>query len=88
MPCLVALIALLAPRIVIIALWLVTEWFTGVFDAFIWPLVGFLFMPFTMLWYSAVVNWYGGQWGTLQIVVMVIAVLADLSPSTVKRGKK
>ncbi|MEM6645712.1 MAG: hypothetical protein AAF730_05630 [Bacteroidota bacterium] len=88
MPCVVALIALLAPRVVILALWLVTEWFTGVFDLFLWPLLGFLFMPFTMLWYSAVVNWYGGAWGTLQIIGLVIAIIADLSPSSVKRKKR
>ena len=85
MPCLVALVALLVPRVTIAALWLLSSWFDRVFDGLLWPILGFLFAPFTLLWYSAVVNWYGGVWGTWQIVGLVVAVLLDLSPSRSKR---
>lgn len=85
MPCLFAAAVLVLPRITILYLWFLTNWFEGVFESVLWPVVGFLFMPTTLIWYSVVDQVYGGTWDTLQIVVMVIAVLIDLSPST---GKK
>ncbi|HMB91395.1 MAG TPA: hypothetical protein VKP65_11145 [Rhodothermales bacterium] len=88
MPCLFAVIALITPRFVIIILWLLSDWFTGVFDDLILPVVGFIFAPTTLLWYSAVQNWYGGEWGAMQIVVAVIALIIDLSPASSKRNKK
>ena len=78
MPCIIAVLGLLFPRILILILWFLTDWFSGVFDTLLWPILGFLFMPVTMLWYSFVVNNQGGQWGTMNIVVMVFAVLIDL----------
>lgn len=85
MPCLLALLALVTPRVVIVLLWFLTTWFVGVFDSIIWPILGFIFFPTTLLWYSAVMNWYGGQWGTIQIIVAVIAVVIDLSPAGGRR---
>ena len=78
MPCILALIAILFPRVLILVLWIFTDWFNGVFQTTIWPVLGFLFMPLTTLWYSVVINNYGGQWNSLTIVVMVIAVVIDL----------
>ncbi len=77
MPLLI-LIALFLPRLVIALLWIFSQWFTGVFSHWLLPIVGFLFLPYTMLWYSAMHHWYADTWGGLQIVVLVIAVAADL----------
>lgn len=85
MPCLIAVVALFVPRVVIVLLWFLTNWFTGVFDSIIWPILGFIFLPTTLLWYSVVMNVYGGTWGTLQIIVAVIAVAIDLSPAGGRR---
>ena len=87
MPCLVALFTLITPRLVIVALWLFTDWFAGVFETMLWPLAGFLIAPTTLLWYSAVEQWYGGQWGPLQILIGVIALLIDFSPASGKKRK-
>lgn len=88
MPCLFAAAVLLLPRVTIVFLWLLTNWFEGVFESLLWPVLGFLFMPTTLIWYSVVDQVYGGMWDTFQIVIMVIAVLIDLSPSTGKRKKR
>ena len=88
MPCLFGVLALFVPRLVVAALWFFTHWFDGLFDTLLWPVLGFLFAPTTLLWYSVVENVYGGAWGTLQIVVLVVALMLDLSPSTSKRRKK
>ena len=88
MPCLAALFALIAPRFLIVELWLFSDWFTGVFDLVLWPVLGFFFTPTTLLWYTVVENWYGGEWGALQIIVVVITLLIDLSPASSKRKRR
>ena len=78
MPCLVAVIALLFPRILIAVLWFFTNWFSGVFSSILWPVLGFIFLPVTMLWYSVVINQFGGVWSITNIIVMVLAVAIDM----------
>ena len=62
MPCLLVFITLLAPRLAIVLLWLLTGWFHGVFSGILWPILGFFLLPTTLLWYSAVRHWFGGHW--------------------------
>jgi len=85
MPCLFALLALAAPRLVVAALWFFTTWFSGVFDAVLWPILGFIFLPTTLLWYTAVQHWFGGVWSFWPIVGLVVAMLIDVSPA---RGRR
>lgn len=77
MPILLLIFALFIPRVVIALLWFFTSWFSPL-QSIILGILGFLFMPYTLLWYAAVLNWYAGEWGPLQIIVLVLAVLADL----------
>lgn len=79
MPLLLGLIGLIAPRFVIALLWLMTTWFQGVFTTKLWPLLGFLFLPLTLLWYSVVAHWYHGEWNTWRVIILIVAVLADIS---------
>lgn len=88
MPILVAVLALLFPRVVIVGVWLLTDWFAGVFGGVLIPLIGFLFLPTTLLWYSVVVNVFGGTWGLWQLVGAVVAVMIDLSPASGRRRKR
>jgi hypothetical protein len=88
MPCLIVLIALIAPRLVIVLLFFFTTWFEGMFANLLWPILGFFFLPTTLLWYSVVQNVYDGVWGGLQIVVLILAVIIDGSPASAKRGAR
>ena len=81
MPCLLAVFALATPRLVLLFLWFLTGWFRGMFDSVLWPIVGFLLAPTTLLWYSAVEHWYGGSWGTWQLVGVGVALLLDGVPA-------
>ncbi|HEU5049241.1 MAG TPA: hypothetical protein VFU00_02890 [Gemmatimonadales bacterium] len=81
MPCLFVLLALTLPRLAIALLWFLTDWFHGLFDGILWPLLGFIFLPTTLLWYTAVQHWFGGQWTLWPIVGIVIALLIDVSPA-------
>ncbi|MGH7712519.1 MAG: hypothetical protein ACREOG_14610 [Gemmatimonadaceae bacterium] len=85
MPIIAAVVALIAPRILILALWFFSAWFGGMFDSLLWPILGLIFAPTTLLWYSAVQHWFVGIWSTWPVVGMVIAVLLDLSPASGRR---
>ena len=80
MPCFVVALALLTPRLVVALLWFFTTWFVGLFSSLLWPIVGFVFLPTTLLWYSAVHHWFGGAWTLWPVVGLVVALVIDLSP--------
>jgi hypothetical protein len=88
MPCLLVLVALLVPRVLILGLWFLTDWFAGMFDSLLWPVLGFVFLPTTLLWYSAVQHWFGGQWEPLAIAGLVVALLIDISPGGGRRRRR
>jgi hypothetical protein len=85
MPLLLALLALLTPRVMIVVLWLFTGWFDGLFSSLLWPIVGFIFLPTTLLWFTAVQHWFGGVWSVWPIVGLVIALAIDVSPVRERR---
>ena len=85
MPCIMTLLALAAPRLVVAVLWFFTHWFRGVFDNILWPIIGFVFLPTTLLWYSAVHNWFGGHWTFWPVVGLVISLMVDLGPVSGRR---
>lgn len=71
------LLGLIFPRLVILLLYFLTNWFQGVFDGALLPFLGFLFMPVTVFAYSICYK-FTGLWSTTSIVIMVIAVAVDL----------
>ena len=85
MPCFLAVLALLTPRVVIALLWFFTRWFDGIFPSLLWPVLGFLFLPTTLLWYAAVQHWFGGQWTMWPVIGLVVALLIDVSPAGGRR---
>jgi len=85
MPLLLALLALLTPRIMIVVLWLFSNWFDGMFTSSLWPIVGFIFLPTTLLWFTAVQHWFGGVWSLWPIVGLIIALAIDVSPVRERR---
>jgi hypothetical protein len=90
MPCLVALLALLAPRVVAAVLWVFTDFFHR---AFLAPgrglllVAGIVLMPFTTLAYAWAINAYGVVDG-FPLVVIILAVLADLSSLASSRRRR
>ena len=71
------IIALIFPRLLIIVLWLFTEWFEPVFSNILYLLLGLLFVPFATLWYGIIINYRGGVWDAISVVGMVIALAVD-----------
>lgn len=78
MGCLLPVIAVFVPRLVMFFIFLLTNWFGSAYQTVIWPLLGFLFMPYTTLAYMAAMlnnnhNLSGG-W----IILVIVAVVFDL----------
>ena len=77
MPCLLAIFALGAPRVVLVLVFLFSNYIQTAFDSMLWPLLGFFFLPLATLAYSWSFHTYGGL-QDLGLIVVVIAVLIDL----------
>ncbi len=76
MPCLLTLLAIFFPRLIIVLLFLFTD-YLGVYETVIWPLLGFVFFPFTTLAYALAINAAGEVQG-IYLVILVVAVLMDI----------
>lgn len=76
MPCLIALSALIAPRIVL-AILVITGFIGAAYKSALIPLLGFFFMPMTTLAYAGAINYNGsvqGKW----FFFTLLAALADM----------
>ncbi len=71
------------PRLVLVVIYIFYRWWLASIDS-LWLLVaGFFLAPYTMLWYCAVMNWWGGGWTWWQVLILLIAVWGDLT-STIR----
>jgi hypothetical protein len=71
------LLGLVFPRLIILLLYFLTDWFQGVYDGSLLPILGFLFMPVTLFAYSVCYK-FTGLWSTTSIVIIAIAIIIDL----------
>jgi hypothetical protein len=77
-PCLVVLLALLSPRLALVAVWLFTDVLSDAFGSWVVPLLGFFVLPWTTLAYAGM--WaagsnevYGFEW-----FIVILAFVVDL----------
>lgn len=78
MPCLAVLLALISPRLALVAIWLLSNVLSRAFDSVLLPLIGFFLLPWTTLAYA--VMWDVGTHDVtgFEWFVVVLAFLADL----------
>lgn len=76
--CLTVLVAMLTPRVAMAFIFFLRkEWFTQAYETVLWPVLGFLFMPYTTLAYMAgKVN--AGQIVDGWLVLLIVAVVVDI----------
>lgn len=75
MPILTLFFGYFFPRATIILLYFFTGWWKAAFDGVLLPVLGFIFMPLTVLWYGISEAYFSSS---VQTVGLVIAVLLDL----------
>jgi len=85
MPFLLGLLALFFPRVIIVVLYFLSSFFTGVYDSILIPILGFFFMPVTLIAYTYAIKTVGPG-STSGIVIIAIAVIIDLG--LWKKGSK
>jgi|GEM_PF-858776 len=68
----------LFPRLFILFLKILTDWFEPVSRGWLWIALGIIFAPLTFLWYSIIINWFFGVWQVWQIAIFVFAIILDL----------
>ena len=79
MGCLLALLALISPRLVLVLLWIFSNVLSRAFDSWIVPLLGFFLLPWTTLTYAAFWDWGRGHHVTgFEWFFVVLAFLIDL----------
>jgi hypothetical protein len=78
MACFAALLALISPRLALVAIWLFSNLLSRAFDSWFVPLLGFFVLPWTTLAYA-------GMWdaGTNEVrgfewFIVIVAFLLDL----------
>jgi len=73
-----ALLGMALPRLTMAGIFLLTDWFGRAYETVVWPLLGFLFMPYTTLAYMAAMlhndRSVSGWWLALVITAAVLDV--------------
>ena len=80
MPCLPLLLALISPRLALVAVWLMTNLLSRAFDSVLLPLIGFFLLPWTTLAYAWMAdNGPGVEVTGFEWFLVIVAFLIDLS---------
>jgi hypothetical protein len=84
--CLVVVLALLTPRLVMVLMWLFSNYLSHAYGTWVWPLLGFFFLPTTTIAFAIAQNEFGGfrGWGA---VITVVGVLFDVGVLGGARGR-
>jgi hypothetical protein len=71
MGCFGVLLGLAIPRVVMVVLWLFTNYLERAYDGVVLPLLGFFFLPTTTLTYAIAQNETGGVqgWGVVWVAI-------------------
>jgi hypothetical protein len=79
MPCLVALLALISPRLALFAIFVFSNMIDRAFDGWVLPLLGFFLLPWTTLAYVAFWDWGPGREVVgIEWLAVVLAFVIDL----------
>lgn len=75
MCCVFLLFGFFGPRTALVYLWL-TNYLSSAFQTTLWPLLGFLFMPFATLAYA--VAMHNGGLTNFWLLIVILGALVDL----------
>jgi hypothetical protein len=78
MPCLLLLLVLAFPRVVMVCLFLVSNYLQRAIDSLLLLILGFLFLPLTTLTYAWLVNSHRMLTDGVNVIILIVAVLIDV----------
>ena len=79
MPCLIALLALLSPRLALFFIFLFSDMLSRAFDSWLLPLIGFFVLPWTTLAYAIVWDLGTHRVNGFEWFIVILAFVADLA---------
>ncbi|MGZ5309234.1 MAG: hypothetical protein ACXWDQ_02165 [Solirubrobacterales bacterium] len=79
MGCLVALFALISPRLALVAVWLFSDLLSRAYESWVVPLIGFFLLPWTTLAYAVMWSLSTNEVTGFEWFIVILAFLADLS---------
>jgi hypothetical protein len=79
MPCLIALLALLSPRLAIVFVAIFSDMLSRAFDSWLLPLIGFFLLPWTTLAYAVMWDTGTRDVNGFEWFIVILAFLADLA---------
>ena len=79
MPCLIALFALISPRLALFAIWIFTNLLSRAFESWAVPLIGFFLLPWTTLAYAVMWDVGGNGVKGFEWFIVILAFLGDLA---------
>jgi hypothetical protein len=78
MPCLLAILVVAFPRVTIVLLYLFTNFFSHVYQSVLIPILGFIFLPLTLIAYTYLINTHMPLSSVTSLVILFIAIILDL----------
>jgi hypothetical protein len=79
MPCLIALFALISPRLALVFIAIFSDMLSRAFDSWLLPLIGFFLLPWTTLAYAVMWDTGTRDVNGFEWFIVVLAFLADLA---------
>jgi hypothetical protein len=76
--CLVALLALISPRLALVVLWLFSDILSAAFHSWLIPLIGFFVLPWTTLAYAGMWALGSARVSGFEWFIVVLAFVVDL----------
>lgn len=77
MPCLFLILILAFPRIVLLGIFLMSDYLQRAYHGLLIPLLGFIFLPITTLAYAWMVN-SGMPFEGLNLFILIVAAIIDV----------
>ena len=81
-----AILGLVTPRLIMVLLWLFSDYLSRAYDGWLLPLIGFFLLPTTTLSYAIAENSMHGLRG-LGLVLVIVGLLVDLGILGSSRGR-
>ena len=86
MPCLSLLLALISPRLALVAIWLLSDILGRAYDTWLLPVLGFFLLPWTTLAYAAMWASSTNEVTGFEWFIVILAFVIDLG-SYANRGR-
>ena len=77
MPCLLLIVVVAFPRVVLVLMFLLSNYLTRAYHGLLIPLLGFIFLPVTTIVYAWLVNSHLSIDG-VNLIILIVAVVIDV----------